>query len=141
MPDSPKRWTLVYADGEKFKKTIASMTEPVQVLLKVALEELLLNHGIDLASESWLKSLGQGLWELRVGPTTSAAMSRTGVRDLKVVPHANMLLRIFCAFEGRQIVVILSLYDKGANNSKTEQRRQIDRARRLLRDFKNREKS
>ena len=137
MQDSPKRWTLVYVDGQKFKKTVASLPQPVQVVLKVALEELLEIHGIDLASEPWLKPLGKGLWEFRVGPTTSAVMSRAAVIDSSAEPHMKTLLRIFCAFEGQRIVVVLSMYDKGANDSKTDQQRQIERARRLLREFKN----
>ncbi|MGO1971578.1 MAG: hypothetical protein ACTH2Q_01340 [Propionibacteriaceae bacterium] len=47
-----------------------------------------------------------------------------------------MLLRVFCTFHGRRIVLLFSGYDKKKDPSKRRQEREIARARKALKAWR-----
>lgn len=48
----------------------------------------------------------------------------------------SILLRVFVAFHGNQVVLLLDGYDKGSDPSPKRQQREIAAARKLLADWK-----
>jgi hypothetical protein len=105
----------------------------------VGLQEVLAVNGIELASSAWLKSLGTGLYEFRIRHSASEiqAMYKVANRGLGGGAEA-ILLRIFVAFEGEKLIVLLGAYDKGKNDKRGFQQSQIEIARKRLRDWKRR---
>ncbi|HWL41568.1 MAG TPA: hypothetical protein VNQ73_01395 [Ilumatobacter sp.] len=109
--------------------------------LDEALRLRLAREGIDLARSEWLKALGEGLHEFRVRHTASEIAEMFGGEppDVQHPPEA-VLLRVFVHFYGNRIVLLLVGYDKGANPSAKRQGREIARARKLLTQFKERQR-
>jgi hypothetical protein len=50
-----------------------------------------------------------------------------------------ILLRIFVAFEGEKVVVLLGAYDKGKNDKQGFQQAQIEVVRKRLKEWKHRQ--
>ena len=59
-----------------------------------------------------------------------------GLSDQKA--GVAILLRVFVAFEGEKLIVLLGAYDKGKNDKQSFQQAQIEIARKRLRDWKRR---
>lgn len=93
--------------------------------------------GVEPAGSSWLKSLKQGLYEFRVRSTAAEIVRMYG--DAGRVPPEDsetILLRVFVAFHGNRVVLLLDGYDKGSDASPKRQQREIAAARRLLTKWK-----
>lgn len=107
--------------------------------LDAAVRNVLAERGLELAATEWLKALGQGLHEFRIRHseeeiermfgTGSSAHSGGGQR---------LVLRVFVHFYGDKVVLLLGGYDKGKSPHRRRQQREIEEARRLLRQFKER---
>lgn len=133
----PVTWTVdVYEtdDGRCPYATFSdNLDEAARSALDAAVEYVLKPSGIDLAGTEWLKALGQGLYEFRVRHDADEIRSRFASEDPTVAPkHASILLRVFCTFHGAKIVLLLSGYDKGADDSAKRQQREIAAARKLF---------
>ena len=99
------------------------------------------NRGLDLAETHWLKPLGEGLREFRIRHSAKeiarmfeAACSVVGAKKQLV------LLRAFVHFHGEKIVLLLGGYDKGRFSKAKRQQREINNARKLLVQFKQRQR-
>ncbi len=55
-------------------------------------------------------------------------------------PNEKVLLRLFVHFHGTKVVLLLGGYDKGADPKPRRQQREIAEARRLLAQFKARQR-
>ena len=55
--------------------------------------------------------------------------------------EVKVLLRVFFHAHGDKLILLLGGYDKGKDPSKKRQKREIEEARRLLKQFQAREKS
>jgi putative component of toxin-antitoxin plasmid stabilization module len=94
---------------------------------------VLARSGIDLARSEWLKPLGEGLFEFRIRhdaveiEAMFANASVSGARS-----RGPALLRVFCAFHGNKVVLLLGGYDKGRDDSAKRQQREIKAARKML---------
>jgi phage-related protein len=105
----------------------------------VALQEVLAVNGINLASSAWLKSLGKGLYEFRIRHSAPEIQAMYKVANKALVGGAEaILLRVFVAFKGEKLIVLLGAYDKGKNDKQGFQQTQIEIARKRLRDWKRR---
>lgn len=94
---------------------------------------LLVPYGKDIPYRNWVKALGDGLFELRIDqPERSLRSIFTSANRAEAAPKAAILLRAFCTFSGRKVVIVLGGYDKGADPTKKRQQREINRARRAL---------
>ena len=107
--------------------------------LDMAIKHVLASRGLDLAGSHWLKPLGEGLHEFRI---------RHEARDIARMFDAeapsvgtkkeSVLLRIFVHFHGEKVVLLLGGYDKGRSPKAKRQQREIERARKLLAQYKER---
>jgi hypothetical protein len=124
-------WELRLADATGFARFVKSLTPIKQRTLEASIDKILLIHGLELVDGDLIKNLGGGLYEYRVGPTTTRMMKRAGEGGKDV--HQKIALRVFLSFEGSRLITILGSYDKGANDSKSKQQSAIANSRRLLR--------
>lgn len=121
------------------ERWIDGLSEQKAEAVFVALKEVLAVNGINLTSGAWLKSLGSGLYEFRIRHSSSEIQAMYKVANKGLVARAEeILLRIFVAFEGEKIIVLLGAYDKGKKDKKSFQQAQIEIARKRLRDWKRR---
>jgi hypothetical protein len=124
-------WELRLADASSFARFVKSLTPIKQRTLEASLDKILLVHGLELVDGDLIKNLGGGLYEFRVGPTTTRMMNKAGEGSKET--HQKIALRVFLSFEGIRLIVLLGSYDKGANDSKSKQQSEIAQARRVLR--------
>jgi len=138
------KWKIEFyedAQGRRpVEKWIDGLSDQKAEAVIVALQEVLAVNGINLASGAWLKSLGSGLHEFRIrhSATEILGMYKVVNRALTVGAEA-VLLRIFVAFEGEKVVVLLGAYDKGKNDKQGFQQAQIEVARKRLREWMRRQ--
>jgi putative component of toxin-antitoxin plasmid stabilization module len=102
-----------------------------------AIRHQLAKQGLDLAGSAWLKPLKDGLYEFRVRSTAAGIVRMYS--DAGHVPPEDtetILLRVFVAFHGNRIVLLLDGYDKAADPSPKRQQREIAAARKLLTAWK-----
>ena len=127
-------WELHLADQSSFARFVKSLTPVKQRTLEVSIDKILLVHGSDLVDGDLIKILGGSLYEYRVAPTSTRIMKNAG--DQGNTPHSKVVIRVFLTFEVGQVIVLLGAYDKGANDSKTKQQAEIEKARSLLKSWK-----
>lgn len=65
---------------------------PIQQVVRLLVINLLVSEGILLAKSSWLKPLGQGLWEFRIGGSVSSALKRAGVENSTSFGNQKLLV-------------------------------------------------
>lgn len=102
-------------------KWIDSLDGHAERVLAAALENVLAHLGIDVCGTEYGTHLGKGLFEFRV-------------------KEASLLLRVFCHAHGDKVVLLLGGYDKGRDPSAKRQQTEITRARKLLKEFRERGK-
>ena len=121
------------------EKWIEGLSDQKAEAVIVALQEVLAVNGINLASGAWLKSLGSGLYEFRIRHSKNEIQGMYKAANRGLVGGAEaILLRIFVAFEGQKLIVLLGGYDKGKEDKQSFQQAQIEIARKRLRDWKRR---
>jgi hypothetical protein len=110
--------------------------------LTVAIDRILTVQGIDLVRTEWLKALGDGLHEFRIRHTAAEVARLFGGDDVAppAGPTEKVLLRVFVHFHGQKIVLLLGGYDKGNDPKERRQQREIQSARRLLTQFRQRQR-
>ncbi len=136
-----KPWTLQPFEANDgsipFDAFMGGLSDFKFAALDTAIRLVLSERGIDLAKTEWLKALGQGLHEFRVRHDADeiARMLGRETDGLKAAPE-KVLLRVFVHFYGGRVVLLLGGYDKGKDPKPRRQQREIERARRLLVQFK-----
>lgn len=108
--------------------------------LDVAIKRGLALRGLDLARTEWLKPLGGGLHEFRVRHDAAEVVRRFGGDPGKKTVRGKVLLRVFVHFHGERVILLLGGYDKGGDPKERRQQREIAEARRLLAQFKERQR-
>lgn len=105
--------------------------------IDAAIRHQLEKQGIGLAGTAWLKPLKDGLYEFRVR-STAAEIVRMYAAAGHVSPDdtETILLRVFVAFHGNRVVLLLDGYDKASDPSPKRQQREITAARKLLTAWK-----
>ena len=127
-------WELRLADAASFAKFVRSLTPAKQRTLEASIDKILLVHGFELVDGDLVKNLGGGLYEFRVGPTTTRMINKAGLESK--IPHQKIVIRVFVSFEADRMIVLLGSYDKGANDSKSKQQSEIAKARQILKAWK-----
>jgi len=105
--------------------------------LDAAISHVLAAQGAILLGTNWLKSLGGGLHEFRIRHTASQIVRNA---SLSVTTNSNrdkILLRIFVTFPEASQILILHGYDKGADDSRSRQQKEIAIARTRLKQWQN----
>ena len=138
----PSTWTIDYyvvADGSvPVLDWARGLPEPKRVAWLAFVEFALVPQGKDIEQSGYVKSLGKGLFELRVDHD-AAELAQVFGTDLSAYPElagpagAGILLRVFCTFHGDRVVLLLSGLDKGADPK--AQPRAIRAARKLLAEW------
>lgn len=112
-------WQVVFLNENKYLKLIAKFSRAQQKDTTEKLMTLLGVNGPGVISTGHGKALGKGLYEF------------------KFESPPEILLRFFFVVRDQKVVLILSAYDKKANDSKTWQNRQILAARKLQKVLEN----
>jgi putative component of toxin-antitoxin plasmid stabilization module len=124
-----------------FRRFIDDLTDAKFVALDAAIAHVLCVRGIDLVRTEWLKALGDGLHEFRVRHTGEEIARMMGERTPTCHGRPErILLRVFVHFHGAKVVLLLGGYDKGDDPKDRRQQREIAKARRLLAQFKARQR-
>ena len=109
--------------------------------LDLAVNLILKRQGHNVCSSEWGKNLGAGLYEFRVRRSLRTICREAGVELPQVSDQdSKVLLRVFFAVEGAKIVLLLCGYDKGADVSAKRQDKEIQRARKLLKEARQRQR-
>lgn len=114
-----------------FRKQLDRLRPELQMLVKLALTEILAKEGLSLASSSWLRFVGDGVWEFRIGRSFKAVYSKAGIEEYEHNSKLKVLLRIFCSFEGNRIL-LLGCYDKQRHSDGKRQAKAIRSAKEEL---------
>ena len=124
-----------------YERFINDLSDFKFIALDAAIERLLVVRGIDLVRTEWLKALGEGLHEFRVRHDAEE-ISRMFGGDPPAAssPREKVLLRVFVHFYGEKVILLLGGYDKGHDSKERRQQREIAQARRLLAQFKDRQR-
>lgn len=134
-------WTVeMYADPRghcPIQGWFDSLSIPKFAAIDAAIRHQLEKQGIGLAGTAWLKPLKDGLYEFRVR-STAAEIVRMYADAGHVPPDDtdSILLRVFVAFHGSRVVLLLDGYDKAVDPSPRRQQREIAAARKLLTAWK-----
>jgi hypothetical protein len=124
-----------------FERFVNGLSDFKFVALDAAIDRVLSVRGIDLARTEWLKALGEGLHEFRVRHEADEIVRMFGGEPPEVDGQSGkVLLRVFVHFYGQKVVLLLGGYDKGDDPRKRRQQREIIEARRLLGQFKERQR-
>jgi len=139
----PAKWKIEFYEDIQGRRPVVKwidrLSDQKAEAVIVALQEVLAVNGINLASGAWLKSLGSGLYEFRIRHSKNEIQGMYKAANRGLVGGAEaILLRIFVAFEGQKLIVLLGGYDKGKNDKQSFQQAQIEIARKRLRDWKRR---
>ena len=105
-----------------------------EAALRAALRLVLIPRGLDIVGSEYGKSLGGGLYELRLRWTADEIRHKVlGLPpgDVGQAPE-KILLRVFFCTAGRKIILLMSGYDKAEDPSERRQNREIAKARKLL---------
>jgi hypothetical protein len=135
MPPQGPSWSITYFDEERFVRSVKELPQDAQVVIKIAMKYILTPQGFSLARTPWLKSLGGGLWEFRIGPSAKAVVSKAGDPRARLVQNSKILIRVYCTFTNEQIAVF-GIFDKQRHGSGSKQSKSIALARKQLLTFK-----
>lgn len=124
-----------------FERFIEDLSDFKFVALDTAINRVLAVRGLDLARTEWLKPLGEGLHEFRVRhDADEVARMFGGEPPIVEAPPETVLLRAFVHFYGDKVILLLGGYDKGDDPKPRRQQREIALARKLLTQFKERQR-
>jgi hypothetical protein len=107
----------------------------IQQVVRLLVINILITGGPALAKTTWLKPLGQGLWEFRIGGNVDSVLKRAGVESSSRLGSQKLLIRVFCAFEADGILLI-GCYNKLRFGGGRAQSLAITRARKVLLTFR-----
>ncbi len=120
-----------------FGKQLENLRDPVRVVVWVAIKNILLDQGMELANGNWLKYVGDGVWEFRIGKSVKAVNSKAGFQSNEQFANFSLLIRVFCGFED-SAVVLLGCYDKQRYSGGKRQSAAINSAKHELLTYRRR---
>ena len=124
-----------------FERFVERLSDFKFVSLDTAIRRVLAIHGLGLARTEWLKALGKGLHEFRIRHEADEIARMFGAEPPGLdAPNENVLLRVFVHFYGDKVALLLGGYDKGKDPKERRQQREIAQARKLLAQFKERQR-
>ena len=103
--------------------------------LDAAIVHVLAEQGSQLLGTAWLKSLGKNLFEFRIRHTASQIVKEASPSAKSDGERSKILLRVFVAFPSQSQVLILHGYDKGSDDSRSRQQKEIAIARVRLKQW------
>lgn len=141
MPKPP--FEVVFYEDTAGKKPgldwIRKLTAVKKRAAGAAMEQVLQHQGVGVCDDgSWGKQLGDGVFEFRVMRVVNWSVTQRGK---KVKKSEKVSLRIFCHAYGQKKILVLSGYDKGRHPESSRQQKEIEKAKRFQRDWKERQQS
>lgn len=141
--ESSHDWTIEIWENREghspFAKWFNKLQDYEQGVVDTALTKVLKTYGKEITATEWGKSLGNGLYEFRVRRSLAALVNWGRDKgEQEVLPQRmskTATLRIFCTFHGDRIVLLFQGYDKGRDPSEKRQQREINKARKYLREW------
>jgi len=127
-------WTVEIA-GDDFVRFMRKLPEYERDVVDAAIHLVLAVEGIAICDTEWGKALGGGLYEFRVRRSLATILSSAGIADANRARRA-VLVRVFCAFSGNKVIILLGGYDKLRDPSAKRQQREIAAARAALSAWK-----
>ena len=118
-----------------FVRFMRKLPEYERDVVDAAIRHVLAVEGIAICDTEWGKALGGGLYEFRVRRSLAAILSSAGIADVGRA-RRDVLVRVFCAFSGNKVVILLGGYDKRRDSSAKRQQREIVAARATLAAWK-----
>jgi len=126
---APAKYTHEYLRQE------ADLPVLTQQVVRLLVLNILIIGGPALAKTSWLKPLGQGLWEFRIGGSVHSVLKKAGVESTTNFGNQKLLIRVFCAFEAERVLLI-GCYNKLKLGGGRAQSLAITRARKVFLTFR-----
>ena len=125
---------------EPFREFLEGLSDVKREALESALILILGRQGQDVCGTEFGKPLKGGLFEFRLRFEESVILGKVRPRlggEAKLATSSEkILLRVFCYAYGNKVILLIGGSDKGKDPSRRRQAREIDKARRLLREFK-----
>lgn len=122
-------YDLLYS--EEYLRQLKNLSPEDQSIVRLLVLEILGGKGMGLASSHWLKPLGAGLWEFRIGRSMKSVLKSEGVELSSAVTNRKILIRVFCSFE-QDGILLLGCYNKLRSGGGRAQNLAINKARALL---------
>ena len=129
-----ERWAIEIASDD-FERFMRKLPEYERDVVDAAIRYVLAVEGIAICDTEWGKALGGGLYEFRVRRSLAAILSSAGISGTGRARRA-VVVRVFCAFSGNKVVLLLGGYDKLRDPSAKRQQREIHAARATLAAWK-----
>ncbi|RDI75348.1 hypothetical protein Gocc_1146 [Gaiella occulta] len=139
-----------------FREWLDKLNEPKRLAMIAATERILVKLGPGVCGSEWGRKLGASIFEFRVRHTleeikamfpeqpelgakvAAEVVSRRGEKAKK--SPTKIVLRAFCHLRpGGKILLILGGYDKGEDPSPRRQQKEIENARKRLKELQIRE--
>ena len=120
-----------FIEVPSFRKQVDRMRPEIQLIVRLALTEILAKEGLSLARTSWLRFVGEGVWEFRIGRSFKAVYSKAGIEEYSHNSNLKVLLRIFCSFDDNRIL-LFGCYDKQRHSDGRRQANAIRAAKEEL---------
>jgi hypothetical protein len=123
------RYDLLYS--EEYLRQLKTLSPEDQSIVRLFVLEILGGKGIGLASSHWLKPLGAGLWEFRIGRNLKGILKSEGIEFASSLANRKILIRVFCSFE-KEGILVLGCFNKLRFGGGRAQNLAINKARALL---------
>lgn len=126
----------IYNEGN-FARFFKRLDEAERAVVDAAIQHVLVPLGIDICASEWGKSLGQGLYELRIRRNLETILREHGSPEsVESLPNRwrkkRILIRIYCTFYGDRVVLLLGGYNKLRAPSQKQEQKEIKAARAAL---------
>ncbi len=122
-------YDLLYS--EEYLRQLKTLSPEDQSIVRLFVLEILGGKGIGLASSHWLKPLGAGLWEFRIGRNLKGILKSEGIEFASSLANRKILIRVFCSFE-KDGILVLGCFNKLRSGGGRAQNLAINKARTLL---------
>ena len=136
-------WTVEVFEADDgtmpFERFARSLSDFKFAALDMAVKHVLADRGLDLKTSAWLRQVDTGLYEFRVRHEADEIARMFDAPSPGVgAKKEDVLLRVFVHFYGEKIILLLGGFDKGKDSKR--QQREIGRAKKLLVQFKERQR-
>lgn len=130
-------WELVFYHDEHGREPCREWIEDLattkRLALEAGLERVLAEQGAGVVKTDYGKALGGGLYEFRLRWSAEEVRRKAGrVSDSAAAKSEKILLRVFFCTAGKKIILLLAGYDKGVDDSRKRQGREIAKARKYM---------
>ena len=130
-------WQIEIFNEGNFARFFKRLDEAERAVVDAAIQHVLVPLGIDICASEWGKSLGQGLYELRIRRNLETILREYGSPEsVERFPNRwhkkRILIRIYCTFYGDRVVLLLGGYNKLRAPSQKQEQKEIKAARATL---------